>query len=103
MKVQILVIEGCPHAIAARAAVAQVLADVGRALEIEEVTVRVPGTPGFAGSPTVLVDGRDVDEGAQACSGVGCRIYANPANRGVPPPEAIRRAIAEALQREGQS
>ncbi len=56
---------------------------------------------GFPGSPTVRIDGIDVDEpGAPQTGSLSCRTYAAEGRRqGVPPVELIRRAIQAARNR----
>ncbi len=100
MKVEILYVAGCPHLAPARELVEQLLAERGRKVRIQSIEVgqQEAGTVrGFAGSPTVLVNGRDVEPGAPA--GMACRIYAGGA--GVPSREACARAIEQAIKAEG--
>jgi hypothetical protein len=50
----------------------------------------------FLGSPTVRVDGRDVEPGAEERDdfGLGCRLYRTPAGlRGAPPDEWVLEAL----------
>jgi len=54
----------------------------------------------FLGSPTVRVDGRDVEPGAEERDdfGLKCRLYRTPAGlRGVPPDEWILDALTPTL------
>jgi len=56
----------------------------------------------FLGSPSVRVDGRDVEPGADTRSdfGLKCRIYRSPAGQsGLPPREWIDQALREAAAR----
>jgi hypothetical protein len=48
----------------------------------------------FPGSPTIRVNGRNVDVNPQSSYGLACRLYSN--GTGVPTLEALRRAIAGA-------
>ena len=50
------------------------------------------------GSPTVRVNGRDVEPNAIIVPGLACRLYAN--GLGVPSEEMVRAAISEAKRRE---
>lgn len=83
VNVTLLVIEGCPHAAAADAAVHAALAqaDVGD-VAVSRVVIRTPQDAAqweFRGSPTVLVDGRDPFAGdAPRSYEVSCRIYRAP-------------------------
>jgi len=99
LRIQILTIAGCPNAAAARDAVGRALQLAGTQAIIQEIVVGSAEVPGFAGSPTILVNGRDV-EPATRCDGPGCRIYANPGNAGTPALQSIQVAIEAALQAE---
>jgi hypothetical protein len=101
MRVEILYVAGCPHVAPARAVIEQALAQRGVAVKVRAVLVSdaEAASGGFGGSPTVLVNGRDVEPGSH--SGVACRIYAN--GTGVPSREACARAIARALEEEGET
>ncbi len=99
MKVEILYVEGCPNLAPARAVVEQALAALGAQADVKAILVSEGSAEvgaGFAGSPTVLIDGRDVEPAT--ATGVACRIYAN--GSGVPAREACERAIARALEEE---
>lgn len=102
MKVELLYVDGCPNVAATRAVVEDALAR--RGLKIKVQTVLVPDAHAarqrnFAGSPTVLINGRDLEPASPRS--VACRIYAN--GTGVPSREACERAIALALGEEGES
>lgn len=79
MKVELLYWEGCPSYPEARALVEDVLA--ARALdvpvEMREVTTEEEAAAlRFPGSPTLRVDGRDVDSaGAESPPALTCRVY----------------------------
>ena len=80
MKIEILTFEGCPNAQAARELVERVIADVGTDVELAHVTVPDPDAAErlrFLGSPTIRVDGRDVEPGAEERREyvLACRIY----------------------------
>ncbi len=95
MKVQLIYFEGCPNASAARESVRRCLEAAGRPAAFEEIDADAPETPeqlrGW-GSPTILVDGVDVG-GEPGPAGRSCRLYDNPANRGVPSDAAITAAL----------
>ena len=97
MRIQLITFTGCPNAAAAREVLARVLAAAGIAEVIEEVDTSDPRTPEALrswGSPTVLIDGIDI-EGQDATSGPGCRLYANDqgASQTVPPESLILAAL----------
>ncbi|MGH9792753.1 MAG: DF family (seleno)protein [Candidatus Acidiferrales bacterium] len=96
---EILYVAGCPHVAPTRQIVEQLLAERGLRMPVQSVAVseqEAGAVQGFAGSPTVLVNGHDVEPGAPA--GMACRIYAGGA--GVPSREACERAIDRAMKEE---
>ena len=82
MDIEFLYWEGCPSYPEARQLLGEVLAERGVDVEIEvrEVTSQDEAEAlGFQGSPTIRVDGRDVDPvGASARPALMCRIYRKP-------------------------
>jgi hypothetical protein len=102
MIVDILYFEGCPNHALARDLVECILADHGSTAEIRDVEV-IDATDAltkkFVGSPTIRVDGVDVDPSAAelVTYGMMCRVYRdNGSMNGVPPREMIERALANA-------
>ena len=96
MKVELFWWEGCPSYPEARELLEDVLA--GRAeIELREVrTDEDAAALGFPGSPTIRIDGRDVDPaGAGAPPSLSCRIYHLPDGRISPVPS--REQLEEAL------
>jgi hypothetical protein len=100
MKVEFLFWEGCPSHPEARALLAEVLAERGLDAEVEEqevTTVEEAQRLAFPGSPTIRVDGRDIDpSGAGARPALTCRIYHRPDGRVSPVP--TREQLEEALR-----
>jgi hypothetical protein len=102
MKVEILYISGCPNHFSAIDCVRAVLAQEEIPAEMVEVEVTDAATAqqvGFLGSPSIRVDGQDVEPAARAFRAFGmmCRTYIDRCRRtGVPPPEWIRAAVREA-------
>lgn len=95
MTVEMLHTQGCPNAAAYLPRLRQLVADAGVS---DPVRVRVIVDPDqaqrerFLGSPTVRVNGRDVDPGAQQRRdyGLSCRLYVRPDGlHGTPPDEWI--------------
>jgi hypothetical protein len=80
--IEFLYWEGCPSYPEARELLGDVLAERGldAAIEVREVTSQDEAEAlGFPGSPTIRVDGRDVDPfGASARPALMCRIYRKP-------------------------
>ncbi len=93
--VELLYFPDCPNLPAAREQLRRALEEVGRRAEWLEHDVMAPHAPahvrGF-GSPTILVDGKDV-AGADPTSGGSCRVYPGSDVRGVPALAAIRAAL----------
>jgi hypothetical protein len=78
--VEVLFVEQCPNYPGALAAVRRVLAELGIDVELRTTLIgdrAAAERVGFAGSPTVRVDGRDVEPGGEppAEISVACRLY----------------------------
>jgi len=101
MKVELLYVRDCPNHPLTLEAVRDVLRENGLPLDITEIEISSSAqamTLLFPGSPTVRVDGKDVDPEASRSSlshfGVSCRSYlVNGRRQGVPDREWIREAI----------
>lgn len=96
--------ETCPNVAATREAIKDAMEKVGlneRVREVERSTPDLPKAWRSFGSPTVLVDGRDVmgEPGGHTdcCS---CRLYqgSDGALKGVPPTDRISEALTAAMQ-----
>jgi hypothetical protein len=100
MKVELLHFEGCPNyeALLPRLRELVAEADPGAEVELRRVeTIEAAEEERFLGSPTVRVDGDDVDPGAAARSdfGLECRLYRSESGYSpVPPEEWIRAALS---------
>src|SRR6266513_2573846 len=101
MKVEILYIAGCPNHDPAVKRVREVLMQEGTdadVVEVEVVDAVMARQVGFLGSPTIRVDGRDVEHAARTADtfGLTCRTYVDAGTlRGVPPREWIEAAVRE--------
>jgi len=103
MKVEVLYVSECPSHPAAVKLVKDVLAAQGVAADISEVLVadeKMACELQFIGSPTIRINGRDVEEESQGRRNfaLSCRLYAGSKHAGLPPVEVIHRAVAEARQ-----
>jgi hypothetical protein len=104
----VLTVAGCPNRDAAIALVHRVCAQLDSPVEVR--VVDIPDQPAaeqaqFLGSPTVRVDGRDVEPGADRCVEYicSCRLYQGEHSlRGLPEEAWVRRALqaAQARRRE---
>jgi hypothetical protein len=99
MRIEVLTFEGCPNAAATRDLVRQAvrLEAVDAAVDFIEVdSLEVAQRARFLGSPSVRVDGEDVERSAKHRTGYGlmCRTYSYGAGAfGTPSIEMIRTAI----------
>lgn len=94
-RVSLLYFEGCPHIDAAREQLRRAFAATKEEPIWLEIDVRAASAPANCrgwGSPTVLVDGRDVT-GASPADDAACRYYPNSDLAGAPPLEAIVAAL----------
>jgi hypothetical protein len=101
-RVEILYFDGCPNHEAARALVERVAAELHIETETDLVEVRDSESAErlrFLGSPTVRVDGRDVQPGAEERGDFvfACRVYRTDRSfSGRPDPGWVREALTEA-------
>lgn len=101
MQVTFLYFEGCPSYQPALARLRQVMAEEGITAEIEIVKVETEEQAQrwhFIGSPTILVNGRDIDPPPlDSWYGLTCRAYQWEDGRisPLPSPEMIRQALRQ--------
>jgi hypothetical protein len=107
-KVELLFFEGCPNVELATSRARQAIANAAPSAEL--CLVHVEGETdaiarGFLGSPTLRVDGLDVDGSARARTdfGLQCRVYSVDGRlEGAPPVPWIEAALrGEALESSG--
>jgi hypothetical protein len=100
VRIELLYWDGCPSHPEALALLREVLTLRGIASEVELREVRSHAEAEalhFPGSPTVRIDGRDIDpDGARAQPGLTCRVYRLPDGRISPVPS--REQLEEALR-----
>jgi hypothetical protein len=102
MKIEVISIPECPNHQPTVDAVNAVLLSESLVIPVIERTIHsaeeAKGSR-FAGSPTVLVDGIDIEPAAKACASMACRIYDS--GGGVPSAESLKRAIHRAIYEGG--
>lgn len=90
VKVEILAVDGCPHREAALKAVQNAVRATGVRAQIEDVLVNDETEAiahAMSGSPTVRVNGHDVEPGALPRGSFSCRLY--PGGRSAPRAEVL--------------
>ena len=103
-RVEILYFQGCPNQESARVLVERLARELRIAPEIRVVEVADPDAAvahRFLGSPTVRVNGMDVEPGAEARRdfALSCRIYRSERGLAEQPAEArVREALSEAAR-----
>jgi hypothetical protein len=107
MRVEVLYVSECPAHPAAVKLVKDVLATEGVATDIHEVLVRderMAGELKFVGSPSIRINGRDVEVESRTANNfaLSCRLYPGSKQIGLPPAEMVHRAVLEAQQGERQ-
>ncbi len=104
MRIEVLYFEGCPNHRAAVERVREILKEESVPAEIIEIVVPDEASAqahGFLGSPTIRIDGVDVEPAARYSKAfaMACRTYLDAGKRvGLPPREWIRTAVREAAQ-----
>ena len=98
MTIEVLYFEGCPNHQPTVQLVQEVVDTLGLSLEVSEVEVaghEEAETLRFLGSPSVRVNGRDIEPGADDRTGfaLSCRVYGA---AGVPPRDLLVAALREA-------
>jgi hypothetical protein len=100
LELTLLTVPDCPNAAAFEERLAAALASrsqvVVRRREIADETEAAEA--GMHGSPTLLIDGVDPFAAPGQAPGLACRLYRDATGRpaGVPPVEALRRALEQA-------
>jgi hypothetical protein len=104
-RVELLFWDGCPSHPQALADLRAAMADAGLdpdAIEVREVdTEHAAADEAFVGSPTIRVDGEDVDPPGDEPVGLTCRVYRLRDGRysPVPDPATLHAALEDALTR----
>jgi len=101
MRIEVLYTPGCPNYLPAVERIEKVLVSESLRAEIRSVAVSSDAEAMelmFPGSPTIRVDGEDVEPDQTITPGLKCRLYANLS--GVPSEEILRRALSRAEEKE---
>ena len=98
MKVEVLYFDGCPNHKPAVERVQAVIKQQGIAADVAEIEVpdaKAAKVLGFLGSPTIRVNGLDIDPASRTVTetGFACRRYAG----GLPSEDMILAALREGL------
>ncbi len=93
--IEVLYFEGCPNLEPTLSLANEVLSELGLSGEVREVEVRTPEDAErlrFLGSPSVRVDGKDIEPGAESRTeyALCCRLYGE---GGFPPKELLVAAL----------
>lgn len=101
MKVKLLTFPGCPNAEPTRQVLREAMQRLSLPPTIEEIDLTAPSTletlRGWS-SPTILVDGVDLEGQAMTGEGSACRLYGG--RRGAPPVDEIERRLGARLSTE---
>jgi hypothetical protein len=100
MKIELLYFDGCPSHERLLPSLRELAATPGVELEQQRIeTLEQAERERFLGSPSVRINGVDIEPGAQERTdfGLKCRLYRGPGGHsGLPPREWIQRALSEA-------
>jgi hypothetical protein len=99
VKIEFLYFEGCPNYLSALDRVRAVLRQEGLLAEVSVIEVKDEDAAKaleFFGSPTIRVNGRDIEAAVRSLkeTGFACRLYSG----GLPTAETIRNALIEAWE-----
>lgn len=100
MRIEILYVPACPNYEPAVERLQAVLESQSLQAEIRSVPISSEGQAKallFPGSPTIRIDGEDVEHHETVAPSLACRLYAN--RSGVPSEELLRIAISSAKRR----
>jgi len=101
MKVDVLVFEGCPHADAALSLVRKVVGRLMPEAPVRRVEIDTPEKAaeiGFLGSPSVRINGDDIERRKTSKGVLCCRTYSG---KGMPPEWMVEAGVIRALKPRG--
>lgn len=97
MKIEVLFVPGCPNYEPAVERMRKVLAAEALNTEVKGIPVSSEEDARalmFPGSPTIRVNGHDVEPNTMTAPGLTCRLYSN--RKGVPSEEVLQTAVTRA-------
>jgi len=97
VRVEVLFVPGCPNYKPAIERLKGVLVSEGLDVEVHGVPINTGEDAAalmFPGSPTIRIDGEDVEPDETTAPGLSCRLYAN--RTGVPSEDTLRWAVSRA-------
>ena len=103
MKIEVFYVPGCPNYRPAIERIQKVLLSESLRADIEGIPIGsavAAEVLEFPGSPTIRVNGTDVEPNHKNAIGLACRLYAN--SGGIPSEDMLRMAFVRANQGEGQ-
>jgi hypothetical protein len=101
MRIEVLYVPGCPNCEPAVERLQAVLESQSLQAEICSVPISSEDQAKallFPGSPTIRIDGKDVEQHETVVPSLACRLYAN--RSGIPSEELLRVAISDAKRRK---
>ncbi len=101
MRIEILYVPGCPHYEPSVARLQAILESQSLQAEIRSVPISSADQAKallFPGSPTIRINGEDVEQHETVAPSLACRLYAD--RSGVPSEELLRRAVGRAKRGE---
>jgi arsenate reductase len=102
VRVEVLVFDGCPHAAAAIQLAHTVAERLGPGITVARLDVDTPekaAEAGFLGSPSIRVNGADIEGKSAAAGRLCCRTYED--GSGAPPEWLLEAAVLRALAPRG--
>jgi len=99
MVIEVFYVPGCPNHQRAIDSLKDVLRSATIDAPIQEIAVMDEAMASrlkFPGSPTIRIDGSDVESNHRESYGLACRLYSN--GTGVPSREILERALAQAKE-----
>jgi hypothetical protein len=102
MRIEVFYVPGCPNYLPAVERIEKVLVSESLRADIERVPVNNDAQAKalhFPGSPTIRINGNDIEPNETKALGLACRLYAN--SGGIPSEEMLREALSRAKEKEG--